>query len=154
MADELSFKKILVTTDFSEESKAAFPYAKYFAKNFNSTIYLTHVLEKNLPFFAVKSIDLDQEKILGALEKEAQEKLKELANSLKENDNWKIVPTLLRGIDYEEIINFAEKENVDLIIIATKGEKGVMRALIGSVAEKVVRNSQKPTLVVTPKLEE
>jgi|YNPMSStandDraft_1061717.scaffolds.fasta_scaffold39153_2 nucleotide-binding universal stress UspA family protein len=154
MKENLNFKKILVTTDFSEESKAAFPYSKYFAKNFGSEIYLVHVLEKKLPYFAVKSIDLNQEKILSAIEKETNEKLNEFVEQLKEDPSWKVFPILLRGVDYEEIISFAEKESIDLIIIATKGERGVMRALIGSVAEKVVRNSKKPVLVVTPTYED
>ena len=53
----------------------------------------------------------------------------------------------------EEILNFAVKEEADLIAIGTRGTGGLMRDLFGSVTEKVVENAQIPVLVVPEKSE-
>jgi nucleotide-binding universal stress UspA family protein len=52
------------------------------------------------------------------------------------------------GREYQEIIAFAKDEKVDLIIVGTHGQTGLGHVLLGSVAEKVVRNSKVPVLVV------
>lgn len=55
---------------------------------------------------------------------------------------------LLEGHPAEEIVNFAEKNGMDLIIIGSLGKSKVERFLIGSISEKVIRNSKVPVLVV------
>jgi len=55
---------------------------------------------------------------------------------------------LLIGRPAEEIIDYAEKNDIDLIVMGTLGLTGVKRFLIGSVAENVVRHSKVPVLVV------
>ena len=55
---------------------------------------------------------------------------------------------LLEGHPSSEIIDFAENNNIDLIVMGTLGKTGLDRFLLGSVAEKVVRNSKVPVLVV------
>lgn len=55
---------------------------------------------------------------------------------------------LLEGYPSEEIINFAENNNMDLILMGTLGKTGLERFLVGSVAENVVRNSKVPVMVI------
>jgi nucleotide-binding universal stress UspA family protein len=53
-----------------------------------------------------------------------------------------------QGIPHEEIINFAAKEKIDMIIMGTYGKKGIERFIFGSTAEKVVRNAPCPVMTV------
>jgi nucleotide-binding universal stress UspA family protein len=54
----------------------------------------------------------------------------------------------LEGNPADEIVNFAEKNDIELIVIGTLGMSGVQRFLLGSVAENVVRHPKVPVLVV------
>ena len=62
--------------------------------------------------------------------------------------NVEVEPVILRGIPAEEIIGFAEKNDIDLIVMGTHGRTGIKKFLLGSVAEKVVRHATKSVLVV------
>ncbi|MEQ1850730.1 MAG: universal stress protein [Chthoniobacteraceae bacterium] len=57
---------------------------------------------------------------------------------------------LREGVAYDEIVVAARKLKVDLIVIATHGRSGLMRALMGSTAERVARHAPCPVLVVPP----
>jgi nucleotide-binding universal stress UspA family protein len=54
------------------------------------------------------------------------------------------------GDPARSIMQAARKENIDLIVMTTHGKSGIKRALLGSVADEVIRNSKKPVLVVRP----
>jgi nucleotide-binding universal stress UspA family protein len=62
--------------------------------------------------------------------------------------NVEVESAILRGSPAEEILGFAERNDIDLIVMGTLGRTGIKGYLIGSVAEKVVRHSKKPVLVV------
>ncbi|MCJ7703548.1 MAG: universal stress protein, partial [Anaerolineales bacterium] len=57
----------------------------------------------------------------------------------------------VRGSPHAEIVQFAERENVDLIVICTRGQSGLSRWLMGSVADRVARGVSIPVLLVRPK---
>ena len=59
-----------------------------------------------------------------------------------------IIPSARRGIPYDEIIKLQEEKNIDLIVIASHGKTGILKNLIGSVSEKVVRTAKCPVMVV------
>ncbi len=60
------------------------------------------------------------------------------------------VKKILIGDAASEIIRYAQEEKIDLIIMGTHGRKGLEKALFGSVAEKVVKNSPVPVLTINP----
>ena len=60
----------------------------------------------------------------------------------------KVEPVFLRGIPAEEILDYAEENDIDLIVMGTQGLTGVKRFLIGSVAENVLRHSKVPVMIV------
>lgn len=78
--------------------------------------------------------------------KEAQENVDNMAKKFTPDVN--IRKMVLRGIPSEKIIEVAEKEDVDLIIISASGKSGLHRFLIGGVAERVLKNSKKDVLLV------
>jgi len=133
----LPFKKILCPTDFSEASYKALSAADEIAKHFSAEILLVHVVEPLLTVPAGPAA-------LNAAEYQIQlmaSSKKGLEAVAKEyfSKGVKVRQTVLEGGPAYQIVQFAEKENVDLIIIATHGQTGWRHLLFGSVAEKVVR---------------
>ena len=80
---------------------------------------------------------------------EAEEYLSRLAKDLKKEGMAASI-VLLKGMPAEEILNYAKKNNVGLIVMSTHGRAGVSRWLMGSVAERISRYSPVPLLLVAP----
>lgn len=141
------FKRIMVATDGSEFAKGAVATAIELARLNKTKLYAVHVISLG---FLYESLPTDEE-----LEQAYQERImtegKE-ATAFVENAgraaNVEIESVILRGIPAEEIIGFAERNDIDLIVMGTHGRTGIKRFLLGSVAEKVVRHATKSVLVV------
>jgi len=146
-----NIKNILMPTDFSKRSLAAAEYALELASQYNAKLHILHVLEKTPPVLAIRSFDLSEEKIIESIENDAKESMEAAIKSINNEKNVELVPVIRKGIDYEEIVKYSEENDIDVIVIATKGRTGLMHTLIGSVAEKVVRHASCPVLVITPK---
>lgn len=141
------FKKIMVATDGSELVKRAVDAAVDIAGQYETKLYAVHVISLG---FLYKSLPTDEE-----LEQAFQDKLMtegKQATAYVENAgraaNVEVESVILRGIPAQEIIWFAEKNDIDLIVMGTQGRTGIQKFLLGSVAEKVVRHATKPVLVV------
>ena len=143
-------KNILLPTDFSKISLAAAEYAVVLAEQYGAKIHLLHVLEKTPPILAIRSLDLSREKIIHSIEKDAKDDLKDCFEKIKSIKNVEIHPVIKKGVDYEVIIKYAKEKKIDVIVIATHGRTGILHTLLGSVAEKVIRYSKTPVLVITP----
>jgi len=148
--DMVTISNVLLSTDFSDFSLSAADYAITVAKLNNATLHLLHVVEKTPPILAIRSLDLSEDKILKGILSEAQENLEKVVKKLETESGLKVVASVVRGIDYQEIVDYAAGNKVDMIVIATHGRTGLLHTLIGSVAEKVIRYSKVPVLVVTP----
>ncbi len=146
----VTISNVLLSTDFSDFSLSAADYAITVAKLNNATLHLLHVVEKTPPILAIRSLDLSEDKILKGILSEAQENLEKVVKKLETESGLKVVASVVRGIDYQEIVDYAAGNKVDMIVIATHGRTGLLHTLIGSVAEKVIRYSKVPVLVVTP----
>ncbi len=141
-------KKILVPVDFSENSKKILKSARYMAETFSADLSLIFVVQsfEDYSGFFVPHMPLDQladEMLIGARKKMAdfvEDHLGEL----------KVNAQVVAGDVAEEILGYAEKEQMDLIIMGTHGYKGLERILFGSIAEQVVKNSPCPTLTINP----
>ena len=145
-------KNILLPTDLSSTSLSAADYAVELANQYNAKIHLLHVLEKTPPILAIRSLDLSQEKILKSFEDESRKSLENTVKKIQKNriEELNIESVLKKGIDYEEIIKYSKEYKIDVIVIATHGRTGILRTLLGSVAEKVIRYAKCPVLVITP----
>ena len=146
-----TIKNILLPTDLSKTSLTAANYAVDIAAQYNAKIHLLYVLEKTPPILAIRSLDISREKILEEIDNDAKTQLDELLQKVKEiNQKIEVLPVIQKGLDYEEIIDYSNKEKIDVIVIATHGRTGLLHTLLGSVAEKVIRYSKIPVLVITP----
>lgn len=134
--------KILIPTDFSDYSRAAFQYGISLASKFGSNIILLHVIEP--PYNFATTMD------------NALEKLKENAN--EELDKWAAkgiqdkkvnVDTILEtGMTISSILDTVREKDIDLVIMGSKGETGFAKILFGSVATDIMLHSTVPVLTV------
>ena len=139
-------KIILVPTDFGEPSEAALDYALDFARAFGAEIVLMHAYEIPMISFPdgaiVATADLTTRVLEGArigLERQAASR----------QDSGVILRTLVKQDDpYHAVNETAAEVHADLIVMGTHGRTGIPRALIGSVAEKVVRTAKVPVLTI------
>ncbi len=149
-----NLKNIIVPTDFSKLSLSAVEYASDLAEMMDATIHLIHVLENNPPFMSKRDSNISEEELMKSLIGRTQIQLKEVSDEIKEDSSIRIVEILRQGVDYEEIIKYSEEVKGDMIVIATHGRTGIFHTLLGSVAEKVIRYSKCPVLVISPQEEE
>jgi nucleotide-binding universal stress UspA family protein len=146
-----TFNKILAPTDFSEDSKLALSYAITLAQKFSSEIIVVHV---DQPLAPVMVSELNPGVDVTTMNRIAEEArmlaLKELDKATSYlRDNGVRARGLMRvGAPFLEIINAAQSEAADLIVMGTHGRTGLAHVLIGSVAERVVNKAPCPVLTV------
>ena len=141
-------KKILVPTDLSDHSLVAMDFATALAMPSDGQIYLVHVVEID-PVLALRTVDLNSETILRDAEEGSRKEMQRFF-SVKLNQRSNLTYIVRRGDAYKEIMKFARDESIDVIVMATHGRTGIAHALLGSVAEKVVRHATVPVLTVKP----
>lgn len=143
----MQIKKILFPTDFSEGAKNAMPYAADMAKTYGAQLCLLHVIYDIATASGLHIPHSSVDQMYSELQAAAKKELERFG--LRETEGLKDVEySIKRGVPYEEILNFAKDNNIDLIVIGTHGRKGIDRVLFGSTAERVVRNSLCPVLTV------
>ncbi len=138
--------RILVPVDFSEPSRKALHYAKLFAQQFEASLVLIHAVEPLAypPDFAV--VPLLPPDVEEARTRELESQLAELASNV--GGGVKTEAVVRSGRAWQEVVEYAKTGKVDLIIVSTHGYTGLKHALLGSVAEKIVRHAPCPVLVV------
>jgi nucleotide-binding universal stress UspA family protein len=143
---ELSLKHILVPVDFSLSSIRALEYAMEFARQFGARLTLLHVVEPALYPDSHLKAPVAEETNQNLLQA-ARERLEEFrVDKVRE-----IVPaeTLVRmGRAYSEIPDTAKALGADLVVVGTSGHPGLKQVVMGSTAERVVRNAPCPVLTV------
>jgi nucleotide-binding universal stress UspA family protein len=138
------FQNIVIATDGSENTQKAISFGIKLAKLSEAKIHALHVVDTSS--FA-QSWTAGKETLHDILIKDGQ-KATSKVKKCGEASGVEVKEILLEGHPSNEIINFAEKNDIDLIVMGTLGKTGLDRFLMGSVAEKVVRNSKIPVLVV------
>jgi nucleotide-binding universal stress UspA family protein len=137
-------RRILVTTDFSEASKAALPYAAALARNFEASLTLVHVVPSHLPAqLSHIGIIFEEERMLAA----ARERLPRFREA-ELDPHVHVESLVLHGGAVHEICAAANRQHADLIVISTHGYTGLNRFTLGSVTENVVRHAPCAVLVV------
>ena len=142
-------KKILWVTDFSDEAQEALLYADAFAKTFKAKLLGLHVVRDFSPtlYNTTPVIKGELVKRVDDLKKEATKKF----NVLIKKQGFSFKPIVLEGNASKKIIEIAEKEKADLIVMGRKGLSALERLFIGSVANQVLRNSPIPLLLTKKK---
>jgi len=146
--DVIEIKSILAPTDFSAHSEQAIRYACRLAERLGSELHLLHVLSEILPagpdplLMPVMPAQFYKEN-----EVRAQETLEKALDP-----SWgkpaAVINAVRWGSPVESIVSYVVDHGVDLIIIATHGRTGLSHLLLGSVAERIVREAPCPVLTI------
>lgn len=147
--DLYPIRKILYPLDFSDCSRRVLPYARSIAEKYDAALYVLYVA-RDLGYFAglhVSSVTI------GDFIKEVEDAGKKLIEQVckEELSGYpRLNPKVVVGEPGAEIVKMIEQEGIDLVVMGTHGRKGIDRALVGSVAEHVVKFSSAPVLTVNP----
>jgi universal stress protein A len=143
----MTFKKILCAIDFSEPSRNALRAAAELARTSQATLVLVHVWQAPL-WTTDYGIQLPSDALLEARGAE-EAKLASWRAEAQQLGAPEVTSKLARGVPWDEIVGAArDNKAIDLIVLGTHGRTGVRRALIGSVAERVVRHAPCTVMVV------
>ena len=140
----ISLKHILYATDFSPAAEAALPYVKGLSKQYEAQVHAVHVrFPATYPIVGPEALPQVMEAAEEQAKFEAQQLHEMLASvahdvSVSEGDVWPTIHDMVR------------QQNIDMIVIGTKGRTGLGRALLGSVAEEIFRRAPCPVLTVGP----
>lgn len=136
---------LLVPVDFSETSEAALEYAVSLARPLGARIVVMHAYELPIYGFPDGALVASVE-VATRLMNSAQVGLDGMVSRYR--GQARIDTVLRQGVPWEEVHAVAEDVGADLVVIGTHGRRGIARALIGSVAEKILRTSTRPVLTV------
>lgn len=144
---DLELRKILVPVDFTQCSLAGAEYAARLAKDIGATLRLLHVVFPYPELFAVDPVGASLMPLIKAAKARAREEMDEVLQM-----------SFLRGIPCEtaiqtgpvvgEICDESSRRKIDLVVTSTHGSTGFKHAVIGSVAEHIVRYAECPVIVV------
>jgi nucleotide-binding universal stress UspA family protein len=145
----MDIRCILAPTDFSELSTQGLKSALELAKSFGARLALLHVVEP--PPYPVEGImpSYSGATLLDDLERQASN---ELAQTLPETQvsGVEVTRRVVVGIPYRKIVEVAEEDKADLIVMTTHGRTGLSHLVMGSVAERIVRTAPCPVLTIRP----
>lgn len=147
----MEIRRILVPTDFSERAKRVLPHALWLAQEFGAELHMVHalVLHGDDPAGDEGAFP-DLEEAHAQLRRWAAERMEESVADV-DASGVRVVEAQERGIAAAPtIVEYAEDHDVDLVVMATHGRRGVRRMLLGSVAEEVLRTAGCPVLTVRP----
>jgi nucleotide-binding universal stress UspA family protein len=137
----MSYKKILVATDFSPTSDAALTCASSLARDCGATLVIVHVEELPPPYAGGETYV--------SWPTSPNPEIRQRLETVKPDQaNVTFVHKHLVGRAPEDILRAARDEHVDLIVMGTHGRSGLSRLLMGSVAEAVLRHATCPVLTL------
>lgn len=147
---EVKLKRILVGCDFSTDSDLAVHYGLSLAQEFQTELYLAHVLEptvyKDMLIQAAGASDSDREGLRDKLARKLEGMVPEEAKQ------WCTPETvLLAGHPSDELTKYAVVNKMDLIVLGVRGHSVMESLLVGSTTDRVVRQAPCPVLSVRPK---
>ncbi len=140
-----TINEIVAPVDLEEHTEKVVEYASFMAEELSANLTLIHVVEL---LREIGDMVLGQSTIDEYNRKRLVHAKDLMVKYSSTNPNC--TGEVRIGEVVEEIVTFAEKKEANLIIIGTHGSKGIEKFLLGSVAERVVKNAPCPTLVMNP----
>ena len=144
----MKYAHIVIPMDFSEHSEKALEYGLAFAKEHQSRVTLLHVatllqahLEREFPVYDYARFDAVQKE-------QIQEQLDPFVEKARSHGLEAEARIISGYAEADQILDFIEEHQPDLVIMGTHGRTGLTHLLMGSIAEKVVRMSRVPVLTV------
>ena len=147
----LIIDRVLLATDFSLASDVATNYARAIAKRFSSIVTLANVIDLSM---APRSEDAAVGQPIAEMRRASSESLGQLANDFTSSGVRVEAQTLESRDPAASIVALAEEQDSDLIILGTHARRGLMKLILGSCAEGVIRHATCPVLTVGPNIKE
>ncbi|WP_254768644.1 universal stress protein [Salinilacihabitans rarus] len=135
------YNDVLVPTDGSEGTRQAIGHALVVARQFDATVHALSIVPEG-PYGT-----LEGEEESASAEADAERAVSRVADDAARKD-LDVRTEVRRGVPDEEILAYADENDVDVIVMGTHGRTGLDRVLVGSVTERVVRNAEIPVLTV------
>jgi nucleotide-binding universal stress UspA family protein len=143
-----TIKTILCAVDLSEISAQVADYAKTLAKALNANVKVIYVAPSLTQYVGFHVPPSSIESFVGEIVSGAE---KTMDAFIQEHfPDVQAEGYVANGYAAEEIINYANEQQVDMIIMGTHGRRGIDRVLFGSVAEKIVKTAKVPVLTLRP----
>jgi nucleotide-binding universal stress UspA family protein len=147
----LKIERVLYATDLSENSFYAFRYAVRVARQFAAKIIVLHVLEPVPGTFGEEVRRLAEDQKRGNASEDVRNRLQHFCEVVaKDTTCLDLVSNVLirSGYPVEEILNTADEENCQMLILGTHGKGFLKHTFLGGVSQKVLDHSRKPVIVV------
>lgn len=137
------YDEILVPTDGSPAAAAAIDHAVTIARRFDARIHALYVVDAT----AYSTLEAGSSVVVEALESEGEGAVTTVAEGA-EASGVPVTKRIVSGTAYRSILDYADEEGIDLIVMGTHGRRGLDRYLLGSVTERIVRSADQPVLTV------
>ncbi len=144
--EDIALKRILVPYDFSDHAELALKYALSFAQEYQAELHLLHVL----PSHTANDPEIAWYPITGEAAYHKAARRLQKAVPVEAHLWCRVKHAVSDGYPYREVLNYAEKNNIDLISIGAHGAGFGMRTLFGSNVDRVLRQARCPVLVARP----
>jgi len=149
-----NFTKILVAIDGSDIAINAAKIAIQLAEKYNAELVVLHVIDSSIRYESVGDDTFpgyrgSLNQVVDIATEKGQKLVDEVKQKASEN-NINIKPEVLLGVGsiVKEIVEYAENNMIDLIVLGTRGRSGIKKVLLGSTASGVVSHSRLPVMVV------
>ncbi|GAB5522415.1 MAG: universal stress protein [Roseivirga sp.] len=141
-------KKILVPTDFSDCATKAGKVAMHLARTKNAELHFLHIID--IPADWITIVSKAETTLYADITKKVNDHQQQLSQLVAEAQQAGLNAQkhLLYNQDYKGILSYARDREVDMIVMGSHGASGFREWLIGSNAQRVVRNAEVPVLVV------
>lgn len=143
----LELKKILFALDLSADNKKLIPYVESMARAHGAQLHILNVVEDINSWAGFYVPHLNLEELTGEMVKGARKKLKEYVAEFMGDPNRYTLDVMV-GDPAQSIVEYVQDNNIELVIMGTHGRSGLEHAIMGSVAEKVLRRTPAPVMVV------
>lgn len=142
-------KTILVPTDFSGYADKSLQVAIDLARQYTSKVFLLHVVGLVIQCTVDYCLDPRTSTLVEteAIES-AKKRIQTLLGKFPDSKSVDIVADIRKGTPYEEILKAQQEKKADLIVMGSHGQSGLVRHLMGSVTEKVIRQAKCSVLLV------
>ncbi|WP_332900326.1 universal stress protein [Haladaptatus sp. CMSO5] len=141
------FDRILIPTDGSDPARPAVEMAVGLAETHGAMLHVLYIVDQPTTVSGMGEGFSGLDDLLDALEERGHQATKAIVEQARER-GIETTAAVRRGNPHDDILSYAEDNDIDVIVMGTHGRTGVKRALLGSVTENVVRHSEIPVLTV------
>lgn len=142
----VGLKSVLFATDFSEESAHAIDYVRALRHGYNAKIYVVHVAD--LFPYSLSADPIAAQKASSIVQK-AQARIRDFM-LVHRFDRRHFEPAVVCGEVFEAVDKFVAEHEIDLVLLGSRGDLGLNRLFLGSVAEEIFRTAHCPVMTVGP----